>query len=119
VEAGMTLPYDYSHCADHQGARHTPGSLSIKPAKDGSGDYAIISDEGHGLIAECFADMRYANERATEIAKANASFFAAGVLLAALAGLAGCESDATVASRNLSKAADNTEAKPTREAGSA
>lgn len=33
--------------------------------------------------------------------------FAAGVLLAALAGLAGCESDATVASRNLSKAADN------------
>lgn len=73
----MTLPYDYSHCADHQGARHTPGPLSIKPANDGSGDYGIVIGDKLGLVAECYADIRHGNERALQEARANATLFAA------------------------------------------
>lgn len=56
-------------------SRHTPGPWVAKDANDGCGDVGIVS-MGHGVIAECFNEIRQPSEGAVDECKANARLIA-------------------------------------------
>ena len=55
---------------------HTPGPWKMRPSQDGSGDIGITANGLPNVLAECFAAIRYKDERSPEAA-ANARLIAA------------------------------------------
>lgn len=58
-------------------SQHTPGPWSTKEANDGGGDVGICAPDVSNVVAECFADMRYAGECNRAESRANANLIAA------------------------------------------
>lgn len=64
--------------------QHTPGPWSLRSSNNGSADIGITAPGLKNILAECFAAMRSADERAIAECEANARLIAAApVLLAA------------------------------------